>query len=126
MDCVVTGGAGFIGSNLVDALLERGDSVHVVDNLSTGKRSNLEHALAAGATLHELDVRNAVVLLELFAAIRPQVGLSHGRPDRRPPFGRGNQQNDANIKCGSGRSRCSRRRGRAARRLVNTSTGAIR
>ena len=38
MDCVVTGGAGFVGSNLVDALIERGDRVTVIDNLSSGKR----------------------------------------------------------------------------------------
>src|SRR6202022_1382888 len=46
MDCIVTGGAGFIGSNLVDALLERGDRVTVIDDLSTGKRENLAAALA--------------------------------------------------------------------------------
>ena len=38
---LITGGAGFIGSNLVDVLIARGDSVRVLDNLSTGKRSNL-------------------------------------------------------------------------------------
>jgi UDP-glucose 4-epimerase len=38
---IVTGGAGFIGSNLVDALVERGDEVVVIDNLSTGRRENL-------------------------------------------------------------------------------------
>ena len=51
MRCLVTGGAGFIGSNLVDALLARGDEVTVVDNLSTGRRVNLERALRLGDRL---------------------------------------------------------------------------
>ncbi len=41
MKCLVTGGAGFIGSNLIKALLDRGDEVSVLDNFSTGKRENL-------------------------------------------------------------------------------------
>jgi UDP-glucose 4-epimerase len=50
---VVTGGAGFIGSNLVDALLARGDEVTVVDNFATGKREHLSPA----AALLEHDIR---------------------------------------------------------------------
>src|SRR5438874_8285391 len=46
MRALVTGGAGFIGSNLVDALVERGDDVLVVDNLSTGYRANLNPSAA--------------------------------------------------------------------------------
>jgi UDP-glucose 4-epimerase len=53
MKAVVTGGAGFIGSNLVDALLARGDDVTVVDNFASGKRENVNPA----ATLLENDIR---------------------------------------------------------------------
>jgi UDP-glucose 4-epimerase len=63
---VVTGGAGFIGSHVVEALLARGDEVHVVDNLATGRRENV----ADGATLHERDVREP--LGELFDQVRPE------------------------------------------------------
>ncbi|HEX4011424.1 MAG TPA: NAD-dependent epimerase/dehydratase family protein [Solirubrobacteraceae bacterium] len=73
MDCLVTGGAGFIGSNLVDALVDRGDHVTVIDNLSSGKRANLEGALAKGTTLHETDVRDAEDVAGILAAVRPEV-----------------------------------------------------
>ena len=66
MRAVVTGGAGFIGSHVVEALLARGDEVHVVDNLATGQRENV----AAEATLHELDIREP--LGELFDEVRPE------------------------------------------------------
>ena len=72
MDCLVTGGAGFIGSNLVDALLARGDSVTVVDDLSTGRRENLDGALSAGATLVELDIREREKVAELAREVRPE------------------------------------------------------
>ncbi len=71
MKALVTGGAGFIGSNLVDALLERGSTVTVVDDISTGRRENLEGALAAGAKLAELDIRDGEALAALAEAERP-------------------------------------------------------
>src|SRR6516162_4719095 len=73
MKTVVTGGAGFIGSNLVDALVERGDTVAVIDNLSTGKRSNLDRAVQAGAALHLVDVRDVDKVTEIVSDVRPQV-----------------------------------------------------
>ncbi len=73
MKALVTGGAGFIGSNLVDALLARGDAVTVVDDLSTGRRSNLDAALAAGAELAELDIRDAAALSELVTQVQPEI-----------------------------------------------------
>jgi UDP-glucose 4-epimerase len=72
MRSLVTGGAGFIGSNLVDALLARGDEVTVVDNLTTGRRSNLEPGLAAGAELVELDIRDGEALGRLATEKRPE------------------------------------------------------
>jgi UDP-glucose 4-epimerase len=70
---VVTGGAGFIGSNLVDALLERGDEVVIVDDISTGKRENIAQALAGGARLVEADIRDGQALIDLFAEVQPEV-----------------------------------------------------
>jgi UDP-glucose 4-epimerase len=73
MRTLVTGGAGFIGSNLVDALLARGDDVTVLDNLSTGRRVNLDGALANGARLAEVDVRDDAGVGALFADARPEL-----------------------------------------------------
>jgi UDP-glucose 4-epimerase len=73
MRSLVTGGAGFIGSNLVDALLAGGDRVTVVDDLSTGRRENLDEALAAGAELTELDVRDREPLAREVERVAPDV-----------------------------------------------------
>ncbi|MHB8650682.1 MAG: NAD-dependent epimerase/dehydratase family protein [Gaiellaceae bacterium] len=66
MRAVVTGGAGFIGSHVVDALVARGDEVHVLDDLSKGRRDNLP----AAARLHVADIRNSDAV---FAAAEPEV-----------------------------------------------------
>jgi UDP-glucose 4-epimerase len=73
MKTLVTGGAGFIGSNLVDAVLARGDEVIVLDNLSTGRRVNLEGALAGGARLAEVDVCDEAAVGAVFAETRPEL-----------------------------------------------------
>jgi UDP-glucose 4-epimerase len=82
---VVTGGAGFIGSHVADALLARGEEVHVLDNLTTGKREKVPE----GATFVEGDIRSDSAAL--FDDVRPEVcfhlaaqadvGTSVARPD---------------------------------------------
>jgi UDP-glucose 4-epimerase len=81
---LVTGGAGFIGSHLVDALLERGLTVRVLDNLRTGSRDNLN----PGAELVEADIGDLAAIEPAFAGVDcvfhlaalPRVGLSIERP----------------------------------------------
>jgi UDP-glucose 4-epimerase len=72
MRSLVTGGAGFIGSHLVDALAARGDEVLVLDDFSSGKRENLVGALAAGVEVAELDVADAQAMFEAIGQFRPQ------------------------------------------------------
>jgi UDP-glucose 4-epimerase len=73
MRSLVTGGSGFIGSNLVDALLARGDEVTVVDDLSTGRRENLTAALKGGAELVEADVRDNAAMAALAEQRKPEL-----------------------------------------------------
>ncbi len=86
---IVTGGAGFIGSHIVDMLIERGDEahvvdVHVVDNFLTGKRERVNPR----ATIHEVDIRDFEKLIPIFkgaagifhTAAQPRMQLSIREP----------------------------------------------
>ena len=69
MKALITGGAGFIGSHLAETLLERGDSVAVIDDLSTGSIHNIEHLKARKKFRYTIDsVMNVPVLAELVDA----------------------------------------------------------
>jgi UDP-glucose 4-epimerase len=68
----VTGGAGFIGSHLVDALIARGDEVLVLDDFSTGKHENLAAAVDLGATATELDITDSGAVLDAVQEFSPQ------------------------------------------------------
>src|SRR5436190_6072345 len=72
MHVLVTGGAGFIGSHIVDAYVARGWRVSVIDNLSTGDRANVNPR----ATLHEIDIRGEGAAT-LIAELKPDVVNHH-------------------------------------------------
>jgi UDP-glucose 4-epimerase len=122
MDCLVTGGAGFIGSNLVDALIDRGDQVAVIDNLSSGKRLNLEGALARGATLHELDVRDADAVDAVFASVRPGF-VFHLAAQIDVRLSVADPATDAAINVGGTLAVLEAALKHGAGRVINTSTG---
>src|SRR5688500_7558142 len=122
MKAFVTGGAGFIGSNLVDALVDRGDDVVIVDDLSTGREANLEGALARGAVLHEADIRDAERLAGLVEAAAPDVifhlaaQIDVRRAVADPAF-------DAHVNVIGTINVLEAARRAGVRRIVNSSTG---
>jgi UDP-glucose 4-epimerase len=122
MRALVTGGAGFIGSNLVDALLDRGDEVSVVDDLSTGREPNLAGAQERGITLHRADIRDGERLKEIFAGDRPDIvfhlaaQIDVRRSIEDPAF-------DAGVNIGGTINVLEAARLADVQRVVNTSTG---
>jgi UDP-glucose 4-epimerase len=66
MRVFITGGAGFIGSHLADALIARGDDVTILDNLSTGSATNIAH-LEGKIEVHQGDIRDAALIEKLMA-----------------------------------------------------------
>src|SRR4051812_38747672 len=122
MRTLVTGGAGFIGSNLVDALVEKGHDVTVVDNISTGRRENLTGALERGVELVEADIRDAEAMSDLVGRVNPeaifhlaaQIDVRHSVAD--PAM-------DASINVGGTINMLSAAHEHGVRRFVNTSTG---
>ena len=114
MRAIVTGGAGFIGSHATEALLARGDEVHVLDDLSKGKRENVP----AGAELQEADIRRPD---EVFDAVRPELVLHlAAQADVRTSIERPDYDADVNVLGTLKILEAARRHGS---RLVFSSTG---
>jgi UDP-glucose 4-epimerase len=122
MRALVTGGAGFIGSNLVDALLDRGDEVTVVDDLSTGRLVNLAGAVERGIDLQQADVRDGPRLSAILAAARPDIvfhlaaQIDVRRSIEDPAF-------DATVNVVGTVNVLEAARQAGVSRLINTSTG---
>ena len=109
MKALVTGGAGFIGSNLVRALLDAGDNVRVLDNFATGRRENLAELLD-DVEVVEGDLRS----------LRARPHRRPGRGDRLPP---GSARHPCLARC---RTRSRRRRSTSRERSTSSSPRATR
>ncbi len=122
MHAIVTGGAGFIGSHLVDALLAEGDEVTVVDHLRRGHRGNLVGAEALGARVEPADVTDLDALVHAFGRadavyhLAAQIDVRHSVED---------PANDALINVGGTAAVLEAACRAGARRLVLASTAAV-
>lgn len=117
MKVMVTGGAGFIGSHVVDALVAAGHDVCVVDDLSTGRAANVNSA----ARFYQVDIRSAD-LAEVFAAERPQA-VSHqaARANVRESMDKPLLYADVNVLGSLNVLECCRKHG--VRKVIYASTG---
>jgi len=94
MKVLVTGGAGFIGSNLVDALLEEGHQVSIIDDLSTGKRKNLNtSARHYEISLHKASVEELTEILTGVEVVYHTAALARVQPSIQDPV----RYNEANV-----------------------------
>ncbi len=80
MRILVTGGAGFIGSHVVDAYILAGHEVGVLDNFSTGNEDNMNRL----ATVHRVDVRDREAVDKAFASFRPELVNHHAAQSEVP------------------------------------------
>ncbi len=118
MRAIVTGGAGFIGSHLTDALIERGDEVLVLDDLSSGSRENLNPK----ADFLDLDLRDREGVFRAFRAFAPELVFHQAAQAsvsvsvREPYF-------DAEVNLMGGLNALEAAREVGARRFVFASTG---
>jgi len=119
---VVTGGAGFIGSAIVDTLVDAGTEVLVIDNLSRGSPANLSRALECGAQLVELDVRDGCAVEQAFRAFRPELAFHlAAQVDVRVSMNEPAHDAAVNVLGSVNVFSAAHRTG--VRRVVNTSTG---
>jgi UDP-glucose 4-epimerase len=119
---LVTGGSGFIGSHLVDTLLERDDEVVVLDNLSTGRRENLAGAIERGARLVVEDIRDTEAMSALVEEVRPEV-VFHLAAQMDVRVSTARPAYDASINVLGTLNMLEAARATGVRRLVFSSTG---
>jgi UDP-glucose 4-epimerase len=117
MRMLVTGGAGFVGSHVVEAYLAAGHDVQVVDNLATGRRANV----AVGARLHEVDIHGRE-LEAIFETFRPEI-VNHHAAQASVKLSTGDPVHDLEVN-GGGTARIAQLcANQGVRKLIYSSSG---
>jgi UDP-glucose 4-epimerase len=122
MRAVVTGGAGFIGSNVVDALIRSGADVLVLDDLSRGSKHYLHDALASGARFELVDIRDSAAVRTAVTGFDPEV-LFHLAAQIDVRVSMVEPAHDAAVNVVGSVNVFAAAAAAGARRVVNTSTG---
>lgn len=117
MRILLTGGAGFIGSHIAEAYLAAGHDVVVVDNLATGRRSNVP----AGATLHEVDI-HSTEFGRLVEAFRPEV-INHHAAQASVKVGQADPVHDLEVNGGGTARVVSLALAHGVRKVIYASSG---
>ena len=118
MRILVTGGAGFIGSHVVDAYVAAGHEVAVVDNLSTGRADNVNPA----AALHRVDVREPASVDAAFAAFKPEI-VNHHAAQSEVPKSVADPSFDASVNLVGGLNVLKASNDHGVRKVIFSSTG---
>lgn len=117
MRILVTGGAGFIGSHLVEAFLAEGHEVAVVDNLATGRRANVPREV----TLHEVDI-HAREFERIVADFRPEV-ISHNAAQASVKVGQADPVHDLEVNGGGTARVVSLAQANGVRKIIYAASG---
>lgn len=117
MRILVTGGAGFIGSHVADTYLAAGHEVAIVDDLSTGRRANLN----AGVSFYECDIRDEA-LQDVFAEFRPEI-VSHHAAQISVQASIDNPRLDTAVNVGGGVNLLECARSAGVQKVIYASTG---
>jgi len=118
MKILVTGGAGFIGSHVVDAYLAAGHEVAVVDNLATGN----EHNLNRDAQMHRLDLRDPAEIAAVVSSFKPEV-VNHHAAQAEVPKSVADPAFDAQVNLIGGINLLKASVDNGVRKLIFISTG---
>ena len=123
MKVLVTGGAGFIGSHIVDAYVKRGDEVSIVDDLSSGSKENIKDALNKGAKLYQCKLQSPEIR-EIVKQIKPDL-INHHAAQKSVRDSVSDPVNDADINLIGLLNLLEAARGSDCKNIIFASSGGV-